>query len=346
MTLFLKTASGNTELQSYGMRLRPGFEYGDVSLIPRLSSVTPGEVSLRGKLTRNIECDLPLVASPMDAVISPNLGEKLAQAGSVPVLFSGSGRMNACEEEIRRLKAIVPETPVGVLLSPKAAISGKKVDGFTESADIIFLDTLHSAPDLHLRAVEILKDRLPGISVVSGNVVHPHDAEALIEAGVDTVRVGMTSASINDGYYMTGCARSQAAAVYECSRICRKHSVPVLADGGIQNIGQLAIAFALGADTVMMGKMFAALMESAAPFDENDRNRKIYRGMSRVGLVDPDLLVEGRTESIEVSGTFDAVVSNWCSCLKVAISRCGAVSIADLQSKGEFEVFGHGSDCR
>jgi IMP dehydrogenase/GMP reductase len=338
MTLSLKTSNGNTELQSPGMRLRPAFEYDDVCLIPRLSSVSPRDVCLRGKLTGKIGCDLPLIASPMDSVVSPHLSEKLVRAGSVPVLLSGAGRAAESEAEIRRLKAAVPNASVGVLISPKAAISGRKEDGYVEGADVVFLDTLHSAPDLHLTAVSVLKGRLPDTGVVSGNVVHPEDAAALVDAGVDAVRVGMTSASINDGYSMTGCARSQAVAVHECAAVCREHSVPVLADGGIRNVGQLAIAFALGADTIMMGRMFAALAESAAPFDAHDRNLKTYRGMSRNGLVDPDLLVEGRIERIEVSGAFDSVVAHWRNCLKVAVSRCGAKSLEGLRSAVEFEI--------
>ena len=99
------------------------------------------------------------------------------------------------------------------------------------------LDTLHHSPHLHLAAVSGLKDRFPHLKIISGNIVHGDDCQALHEAGVDAVRVGMTSASINQGRALVGCGRKQAAAVKDCAEAASALDLPLIADGGIRFAG-------------------------------------------------------------------------------------------------------------
>ena len=226
---------------------------------------------------------------------------------------------------------------VGALIRPVPA-SFKSIEAnVLKKVDVVFLDTLHASPHLHTDAVKALKDLNPNLQVVSGNVVYEEDAAKLAELGVDAIRVGFTGASINDGYAMTGCGRSQAAAVTECAYAAKKMGVPVIADGGIANIRQMVIAFALGANSVMMGSMFASMVESNAPFSDNHRNTKLYRGMSRPGLIDEDLIPEGLAKTIAVSGSFLEVTSQWQKWICLALARAGVRSIDELHSHGALE---------
>ena len=155
--------------------------------------------------------------------------------------------------------------------------------------DVLVVDTAHGHSEGVLRTVERIRAAFPDTRVVAGNVATAEGAKALVERGVDAVKVGIGPGSICTTRVIAGIGVPQLTAIMDCARICRDAGVPLIADGGIRYTGDVVKAIAAGADSVMMGSLFAGTEES--PGDTTlleGRTFKVYRGMGSV-----DAMAEG-----------------------------------------------------
>jgi IMP dehydrogenase len=200
--------------------------------------------------------------------------------------------------------------------------------------------------------VKQVKRRFPGCELIAGNVGTAEAARELIRSGADGVKVGIGPGSICTTRVVAGVGVPQVTAVYECAKVASRSRVPLIADGGIKQTGDIAKAIAAGADTVMIGSLFAGVDES--PGEKvlfEGRSYKMYRGMGSLeamkkGSSDryfqdvedelPKLVPEGIEGRVPYKGPLSDTVFQMVGGLRAAMGYCGCRTIREMKTKTKF----------
>jgi IMP dehydrogenase len=216
--------------------------------------------------------------------------------------------------------------------------------------DVIVVDTAHGHSRRVIETVERLK-RFASVDIVAGNVGTSEAAEDLIAAGADAVKVGMGPGSICTTRVISGAGVPQITAIFDCAEVAGKRGVPIIADGGIKFSGDVVKALACGAQSVMIGSLFAGTAESPGEtILYQGRTFKDYRGMGSLGAMSDatkdryfqqevetsKLVPEGIEGRVPYKGSLSGVVEQLVGGLRSGMGYCGASSIEELQSKARF----------
>ena len=215
--------------------------------------------------------------------------------------------------------------------------------------DVIVIDTAHGHSANVLRTVHMVKDAYPDLQVIAGNVATAEATEALIEAGVDCVKVGIGPGSICTTRVVAGIGVPQISAVMDCYEAAKKHNIPIIADGGIKYSGDVTKAIAAGANVCMMGSMFAGCDESPGSFElYQGRKYKVYRGMGSIAAMEngskdryfqsdaKKLVPEGVEGRVAYKGFVEDTVFQLLGGLRAGMGYCGARTIEELKENGRF----------
>ena len=215
--------------------------------------------------------------------------------------------------------------------------------------DVIVLDSAHGHSANVIRCVKMIKDAYPKVEVIAGNVATGEATRALIEAGVDAVKVGIGPGSICTTRVVAGIGVPQITAVMDCYEAAKEYGIPVIADGGIKYSGDITKAIAAGGSVCMMGSMFAGCDESPGTFElYQGRKYKVYRGMGSIAAMEngskdryfqsdaKKLVPEGVEGRVAYKGLVEDTVFQLLGGLKAGMGYCGAPDIRTLQETGRF----------
>ncbi len=250
---------------------------------------------------------------------------------------------NACKDARGRLRV---GAAVGVsrdTMERVGALVNAKVD-------VIVVDTAHGHST---RVIEVVKEikRNFDIELVGGNVATFKGAESLIKAGIDALKVGIGPGSICTTRVVAGVGVPQVSAIQECKRAAKKYHIPLIADGGIKYSGDITKALAVGADSVMIGSLFAGTEESPGEVVlYKGRSYKEYRGMGSIGAMkkgskdryfqeeaeDDKLVPEGIEGRVSYKGPLSACVYQLLGGVRSGMGYCGVKNIKELQGKTKF----------
>ncbi|MDR3892286.1 MAG: IMP dehydrogenase [Blautia sp.] len=225
-----------------------------------------------------------------------------------------------------------------------------RVDALVEAqVDVIVVDSAHGHSANILKAVREIKAKHPNLQVVAGNVATGAATKALIEAGVDAVKVGIGPGSICTTRVVAGIGVPQITAIMECYAVAKEAGIPIIADGGIKYSGDMTKAIAAGANVCMMGSIFAGCDESPGDFElYQGRKYKVYRGMGSIAAMEngskdryfqqdaKKLVPEGVEGRVAYKGHVEDTVFQLVGGLRSGMGYCGAKDIETLKQTGQF----------
>lgn len=246
----------------------------------------------------------------------------------------------ACKDEHGRLRI---GAAVGVAADNIERVAALVAAG----VDVVTVDTAHGHSKGVIEMVKRIKAQFPDLQVIAGNIATADAAKALAEAGADAVKVGIGPGSICTTRIIAGVGVPQLYAVYECAQALKGTGIPVIADGGIKQTGDIVKAIAAGAGSIMAGSLFAGVEESPGEtIIYEGRKFKSYRGMGSVEAMekgskdryfqdDEDvvtkLVPEGIVGRVPYKGTLAEVIYQYVGGLRAGMHYCGSKNIEELQ---------------
>ena len=226
----------------------------------------------------------------------------------------------------------------------------ERVEALVKShVDVVVMDSAHGHSANVIRTVKMVKDAFPDLQVIAGNVATGEAARALIEAGVDAVKVGIGPGSICTTRIVAGIGVPQVSAVMDCYEVAKEYGIPIIADGGIKYSGDMTKAIAAGANVCMMGSIFAGCDESPGTFElYQGRKYKVYRGMGSIAAMEngskdryfqenaKKLVPEGVEGRVAYKGSVEDTVFQLMGGLRSGMGYCGTHTIEELKENGRF----------
>jgi IMP dehydrogenase len=233
--------------------------------------------------------------------------------------------------------------------------SDDRVEALHKSGvDVIVIDTAHAHSKSVIDKIKFIKTKYPKLELIVGNIVTAEAATALAEAGADAVKVGIGPGSICTTRIIAGVGMPQVTAIIDVAEALKGKGIPVIADGGIRYSGDIAKAIAAGADSIMLGSLFAGTEESPGEVElYQGRSFKSYRGMGSLGAmaekhgskdryfqgdvdINDKLVPEGIEGRVPFKGSLTQIVEQLIGGLRQSMGYTGCNNIEELKTKTEF----------
>jgi len=252
---------------------------------------------------------------------------------------------NSCKDAYGRLR-------VGAAVGTSPETMDRAAALVDAGADVLVIDTAHGHSDGVIGTARALREKYPDVQIIAGNVATREGVRALIETGVDAVKVGMGPGSICTTRVISGAGIPQITAVLECADEAAKHDIPVIADGGIKYSGDITKAIAAGASSVMIGSLFGGTEESPGEMVLLEgRSFKVYRAMGSVKAMErgsrdryfqgseyniEKLVPEGIEGRVPYRGPLAQNIHQLIGGLRAGMGYCGVATIEELRTRAKF----------
>ena len=330
--------------------IKEALTFDDVTLVPKYSEILPSEVDTSIILTKFLKLKIPLISSAMDTVTESRMAIAIAKSGGLGIIH----RNLDIKKQVLEIKKVKKQK----LLVGAAVGAGvnelKRAEAILkENIDMIVVDTAHA----HTKKVSeiirfIKKKKSKKTSLCAGNIATAEAAKFLLKLGVDIIKVGIGPGSICTTRLVAGIGVPQLSAILNVRNGIKNKSVKIISDGGIKYSGDLAKAFAAGADVVMVGSLFAGTDETPGKLiKRKGKLFKSFRGMGSVGAMNKGsadryfqskhkdkskYVPEGVEGYAKYKGKVDNIVYKLIGGLRSSMGYLGSKQIKYLRDKPQF----------
>ena len=330
--------------------IKEALTFDDVTLAPKYSEILPSEVNTDISLTTNLKLKIPLLSSAMDTVTESKMAIAIAKAGGIGVIHRNLDIKKQVYEikKVKKNKLLVGAavgTGTNEFLRAKAIIN--------EGVDLIVVDTAHGHTKKVAEIIKFIKKiKNNKVALCAGNIATPEAAKFLIKLGVDISKIGIGPGSICTTRLVAGIGVPQLSAILNVRNSLKNKNVKIISDGGIKYSGDLAKAFAAGADAVMIGSLLAGTDEAPGKLiKKKGKLFKSFRGMGSVGAMNKGsadryfqtkqkdtskYVPEGVEGFVKYKGNVDNIIYKLIGGLKSSMGYLGSKNVIKLRIKPNF----------
>ena len=330
--------------------IKEALTFDDVTLVPKYSEILPSKVDTSIKLTNNLRLKIPLLSSAMDTVTESKMAIAIAKAGGLGVIHRNLD-IKAQLSEIKKVK--IKKLLVGAAVGAGPS-EFKRADAILkENIDMIVVDTAHGHTKKVSEIIKFIKKRKnKKTALCAGNIATAEAAKFLLKLGVDIIKVGIGPGSICTTRLVAGIGVPQLSAILTVRNGVKNKNVRIISDGGIKYSGDLAKAFAAGADAVMVGSLFAGTDETPGKLiKRGGKLFKSFRGMGSVGAMNKgsaDRYFQSKQKDIskyvpegvegfaKYKGKVEKIIFKLIGGLKSSMGYLGSKEIKYLRNKPQF----------
>tara|TARA_Y100000310_G_C20694211_1_gene824336 strand:- start:3096 stop:4136 length:1041 start_codon:yes stop_codon:yes gene_type:complete len=321
-----------------------GYSFDDVLIVPKYNKIrSRRNVEFKTKVTKNYSIDIPLIAANMDSICESQMAISLGNLGGLGIIHRFM-TIKKQAEEIKKIKKhkLVTAAAIGI------KDLEKRVEALIEAGiDILVIDIAHGHSKYAGKTLDYIKENYPQVDVMAGNIATKDAAEYFLSKGADAVKVGIGPGSVCTTRIMAGAGVPQVTAimdVYEAT----KGEIPICADGGIREPGDVVKALGAGANTAMLGYVIAGTDETPGKIsEENGQKFKSYRGMASFdasikkleldGEKHKEIInIEGEKTIIPYKGPVEPIIKKFIGGLASGMTYIGAKEMKNLVGKADF----------
>ena len=321
-----------------------GLTFDDVLLVPRHSEISSRrETDLTSHVTKNFKLEVPIITANMDTITGSEMAMSMANLGGLGSLH----RFATTEEQVQMVKEIKKYQDENNIKTPIAASIGVKEEGMRRGdalvdagVEVITLDIAHGDSIMMLDVLSYMKKTHPHVDIIAGNVATGEGTTRLINAGADAIKCGIGPGSMCTTRIITGHGVPQLSAVAMCVAAARPHNIPVIADGGIKNSGDMVKALCAGASSIMVGSLVSGTIETPG---EIKSGKKLYRGMASKsaqvswrGELPKGMAAEGEATMIACKGPVSDVINELSGGIRSGMTYLGVNKVEDMAKAGLF----------
>ncbi len=327
--------------------MRITISFDDVLLEPKFSSImSRKDIDITSYLDDFIKLEVPIISAPMDTVTEDQTCSAMANLGGLGIIH----RYNSIQKQCELVKLAMHENK-NKLVGASVGVSGDFIERaqalVAAGVRVLCVDIAHGHHALMRYALQALRNTLGySIHIMAGNVATREGYEDLADWGASSVRVGIGGGSICSTRIQTGHGVPTLQSVLDCSQ--SEKDIPIIADGGIRNSGDIVKALAAGADFVMLGSLLAGTWESPGKIiKQGDVDYKVYRGMaSKEAQIDwrgHTASIEGVSSKVRYRGSIEHVVQELVTGIRSGLSYSGVENISLLQASAVLQRQTHAS---
>ena len=330
--------------------IKEALTFDDVTLAPKYSEILPSEVDTSIKLTQILKLKIPLLSSAMDTVTESKMAIAIAKKGGLGIIHRNLDIKNQVLE-IKKVKKHKLLVGAAVGAGPNEFRRAEAI--LKENIDMIVVDTAHGHSKKVSEIIKFIKKKkFKKTALCAGNIATPEAAKFLIKLGVDIIKVGIGPGSICTTRLVAGIGVPQLSAILNVRNGIKNKNVKIISDGGIKYSGDLAKAFAAGADAVMIGSLFAGTDEAPGKLiKRSGKLFKSFRGMGSVGAMNKGsadryfqskqkdmskYVPEGVEGFAKYKGKVDNIIFKLIGGLKSSMGYLGSKQIKYLRDKPKF----------